>query len=777
MIGTPSEQIGYMASEEYAARISSPLAKSMSKTVSGHSASAKPSFPAHEMNVAVVDSEAGEDKVHVNPPAHPGNKITGGGYDPPTEDLGPRGGNTEELGGWIHERGFGTPILASDELAKDPNAEYMHPAISPEQEKRGDTYYAGMDSEHPGPYQSGYRNRSKSRPSNRIGLSRFTSYDAHEGVGTPLEEIEEYEPLFKEDEKEEPRRPQNAADRLKHPELDRHRFPSQDIWEDTPDSLRLETTVTHEQEPDERSPAITKMTAASLFESPDKELARKGEILESERLDFLSDANKGLAKPKFKPHVMHETTPGRPGMRQRFPSRDIWEDNPDSLQLTTEVDEPQAEATTSPIFTKSPIEQRFPAAGMLSVDAALKAPAAQPETPSRPKAKAEDVSESGPDSQLAVPARPRQQVPPSYANDAVLSAEFAAGERKVPSIPDRPKPSVPARPARQSQDTSTGGLSDTIAGGNDDSLAALDRQTSPPLAKSNPAAPPRPTQSSKFASLKAGFMTDLNSRLSLGPQAPPKPAPSVDNDVAEEERAPLADARKARARGPQRRTPAAAAANASPADATAPTRRAWTVSNPSTIFALAPTGSTAVALGTAHAHTLPTAASLHEHPTASPLARNTAGEALLPTPTAPQTARGALAHAPDAAMDARARRESAEQRARMAPYVEATIGAPGDVPAAAEHASVTYPVSRAAVSASEPGAQRAEAAARETATTGGGVAQLDGSGSAKTGSGAGNVGEGEGERAAGLRSAQRETPVGAAAAEAVAVDMPGGFVE
>ena len=190
MIGTPSEQIGYMASEEYAARISSPLAKSKSRTVSGHSASAKPSFPAHEMNDAAVDSEADGDKVHVNPPAHPGNKVTGGGYDPPTEDLGPKGGNTEELGGWVHERGFGTPILASDEIAKDPNAEYMHPAISPEQEKRGDTYYAGMDSDHPAPYQSGYRNRSKSRPSSRSSLNRFMSHDPHESVGTPLAEIE-----------------------------------------------------------------------------------------------------------------------------------------------------------------------------------------------------------------------------------------------------------------------------------------------------------------------------------------------------------------------------------------------------------------------------------------------------------------------------------------------------------------------------------------------------------------------------------------------------------
>jgi len=59
----------------------------------------------------------------------------------------------------------------------------------------------------------------------------------------------------------------------------------------------------------------------------------------------------------------------------------------------------------------------------------------------------------------------------------------------------------------------------------------------------------------KIAALQAGFMSDLNRRLQLGPQAPKKEEPPA-SDLAEgKEKAPLADARKGRARGPQRRAP------------------------------------------------------------------------------------------------------------------------------------------------------------------------------------------------------------------------------
>jgi hypothetical protein len=59
--------------------------------------------------------------------------------------------------------------------------------------------------------------------------------------------------------------------------------------------------------------------------------------------------------------------------------------------------------------------------------------------------------------------------------------------------------------------------------------------------------------------MKAGFLTDLNSRLQLGPQQA-KPQEKEPEPPAEKK--PLNDARKGRARGPARRKPAAENANA-----------------------------------------------------------------------------------------------------------------------------------------------------------------------------------------------------------------------
>lgn len=73
-----------------------------------------------------------------------------------------------------------------------------------------------------------------------------------------------------------------------------------------------------------------------------------------------------------------------------------------------------------------------------------------------------------------------------------------------------------------------------------------------------PPVPARPT-GSKIAALQAGFMNDLNKKLGLGPVAPKKEEVAPE---AEEEKAPLADARKGRAKGPQRRKPGVAPAPA-----------------------------------------------------------------------------------------------------------------------------------------------------------------------------------------------------------------------
>ncbi|GAB7350519.1 hypothetical protein MBLNU459_g1110t2 [Dothideomycetes sp. NU459] len=560
MIGTPTEQIGYLASEEYASRMTSPKPRPASlsglnkrpsngsqtriesplrKTSFHHNESGHLKTPASQDNAIESDVED-DDIIHVDAPDRRTSKYEGGGYDPPTEDFGPRGGNTEEEGGWVVENGYGVPILASDEVAKNlnPDAVYMQPAVSPEQERRGNDYYAGYDSDHPPSYQTG--RRSNSRPGSAHGepLSRFISREAAQGsgMGTPLEEIEEYEPLFPEDDDKQPSKPLNAADKLKkRPDLARHHFPSQDIWEDTPESLQYQTTVEHPQEPED-------LTASASFERPEQEQARK-EPIPSDRADFLTEATRKMAQPHFKPGVSDDMV--RPDMARRFPSRDVWEDSPDSLHLETTVSGPQMDEQND--LTSPPDAQ--PHQGTF----------AKPSVPARP-------ARSG----LS------QQIQPDLPAQPAEKRQAPAADSEAPQIPARPKPQVPARPARAVDGQEGASLAKTVSGESGSSGSTV---TSPPAVKAKPAVPSRPV-GSKFAALKAGFMNDLNSRLQLGPQAPKAAEPATE-EPATEEKAPLADARKGRARGPARRKPAAEAATASESSSSAAT---LSIASPFTLF-------------------------------------------------------------------------------------------------------------------------------------------------------------------------------------------------
>lgn len=104
----------------------------------------------------------------------------------------------------------------------------MQPAVSPEAAKHAhDEYFSDSDSHLPAWQRrpatgSGRSSRRTSRPTS----AQFHHHEFH-STGTPLNEIEEYEPLFKDEDEAEMKRPLTAADKLKRPELDRRRFPSQ----------------------------------------------------------------------------------------------------------------------------------------------------------------------------------------------------------------------------------------------------------------------------------------------------------------------------------------------------------------------------------------------------------------------------------------------------------------------------------------------------------------------------------------------------------------------
>lgn len=617
--GLPNEQIGYMASEEYVSRINTPQSATYhNKAHSNHSQThvdsplRKTSFPvdiearegfeksnlqqsfARPSTEHALESETEDDEIHIPPPTFRTDKYGGKGYNPPTEDLGPHGGNTEAEGGWIEETGYGVPILASDEVAKEPGSEFLQPAVSPVQERRGSNYYAGYDSDAPPSYQSGLRNGSRSgsasssRPGSRPvsvhgslpGLSRFISHDEREDMHTSLEDVDEYEPLFPEEEVKEGR-PIPATNNFKRREmLTKRRFPSQDIWEDTPNSLQLQATVTT-PEPEERHTPVAE-APSTVFETPEIEGARKGEVSEHEKAKLIPREER-LAKSNFKPHLLDKMQ--RPELKQRFPSRDIWEDSPDSARLETTVEAPQSEDLKSPIDEGLVAGAVVRTSGRLGEDSIVgdqaregaTAGAAAIEKRSIPPGPAKsNVSKSGIQALPSLPARPPKrlhQVPPAeIPPPSKASAESSPTEikqasspesRKAPILPERPKPQVPARPSKPIGRESSENVplskatspSSTGSGAGDDGQGIT---SLPATSKPKPAVPSRPA-GSKIAALKAGFLSDLDKRLQLGPQAPPKPQEkTVTEDEPDAEKAPLADARKGRAKGPARRKPAAA---------------------------------------------------------------------------------------------------------------------------------------------------------------------------------------------------------------------------
>ncbi|KAK1827702.1 altered inheritance of mitochondria protein 21 [Podospora conica] len=374
---------------------------------------------------------------------------------------------------------YTAPILADDEVAKDPSP-YQQPAVAPGKERLGSALE--MD-------------ESISRPSSRpTSLYKEPTFEKQ---STPLEDVEEYEPLFGDEDKAA----KKPAVEEKPKKEKKQRFPSADVWEDAPSSVHYTAEVSTPDIPEEQTESATARsispprdteTPAQAFARHQEELAEK-EAREGGPECFLPGHKK--KKPSWVEHQTHlasEPTT-RPKMAQRFPSRDVWEDTPDSLLLETTVSTPQNDDSAEQSKPESPDSSAKPAI---------------PER--RPK--------------------PRQ----GSADDK-------------PAIPDRPKPQIPSRPVKASP--SSGGLEPAEA-------------AAPP--KQKPAVPARPV-GSKIAALSAGFMSDLNQRLRLGPQAPKKEEPAAEEAVEEEkEKAPLSDARKGRARGPQRRAPAKSASPAPP---------------------------------------------------------------------------------------------------------------------------------------------------------------------------------------------------------------------
>ncbi|KAI1777317.1 hypothetical protein F4818DRAFT_409925 [Hypoxylon cercidicola] len=446
-VGTPSEQVGYRAADEYTLRISRPPSAAPTTLTSP----LKSGFTGAEVNDGKAEEATNDDDgiIHVDEPDR--RK----GFAEFGDEKSAEGEETEER--------RSHPILAPDEVAKDPSPYQLQPAVEPPRERHGSSF----EMEEP-----------KSRPTSRpASLYSPPPVDMH---STPLDDVEEYEPLFPEDEKSG--KPRTQADKLKEY---RQRFPSRDIWEDAPNSVHSTAEVSTpdllETSEKGRGPILDvpprdgDETPAQAFARKQEELAEKEAVTPD---SFLYRQQKPPSWIGHQPHLAKEIQT-RPNLTaHRFPSRDVWEDTPDSLQFTATVSTPESEETQTEEAEKPATEQAIP----------------KPSIPSRPK------KQGSGDDKPVVPGRPKPQIPTRPSKPAT--------ESKGPEPAAKPKPAVPARPA----------------GG-------------------------------KIAALQAGFLSDLNNRLKLGPQAPKKEESPTQEPAEEKEKAPLSDARKSRARGPQRRAP------------------------------------------------------------------------------------------------------------------------------------------------------------------------------------------------------------------------------
>ncbi|KAJ5287967.1 hypothetical protein N7478_003653 [Penicillium angulare] len=536
--GTPEEEVGYIASDEYTHRMSSPPPDSrLESQPTVESPLRQMSFPASvtEPNEAPVSKlrhvrssshghHADEDIIHIDDPKHHLHHPDGFAPTPAQDEPTPE----------VEELSEDEPILAADEVR--PGSAYLHPAVSPTRGSFDDEYRSRTPS----------HSRSNSRSTSAQGapmLSRFDSREMHEDNYTPLEDVAEYEPLFPEDENKK-EQPISTTDRFKNrPDFAKHRFPSQDIWEDTPNSLQLHATVS--------TPDIVERESKS-FESPKQEATRRMQTAKVDSHQVASHILEGEgARDKEKVTKRPDT------IKQRFPSQDIWEDAPDSQQLVTTVQPAEDEVKS-------------------------------PEVPTKP----------------SIPVRPQKQTQPTSPTE----------KRQPPIIPGRPKPQIPSRPARPSAQTSPE-AAPTSSGTTEAEGEA------PAVPKAKPAVPARPG-GSKIAALKAGFLTDLNSRLQLGPQQP-KPQEKEPEPAAEKQ--PLSDARKGRARGPARRKPAVEKASAP-----LPTVPEIKITETWNVWHIGQDGSLKVG-------NEDSAAKSHEPsetPMAPELAKNTAGESVDPSPEA-----------------------------------------------------------------------------------------------------------------------------------------------
>lgn len=564
----PDEEIGYLASEHFARAISP-------QHTGGPVEDDEPS-PYSGSLTPGEEKEKGT--IHLDPPTyfhHHSNRAqssrpgTRPGTRPSTRPASPTkrydDGDEEEDDGndTETEQEHEHPILAPDEVLKRAGSSLMFPAVSPPLSAWRSTSTA--NNTRPAT-PSKFNIDDEDADVEPVHLSGRGFESRESLVRSSLESGERPEPLFPDsDPEDEPAGTKTPAENKAHEKLKRpgmpesigssgHKFPSKDVWEEAPEFSQLETTVStrapsetgmsdedNERIVHKRSGGNSTAEVAYIHGQPNEHYVPGDEV------EFERKQKDSLKKPAQYQHQVNSSgrddgldrllkrgnssdDPEKLGATRtkakRFPSNDIWEDVPPSLVLSASISEEStadvAVAETGDhaetIGSTDPAETETEQPPITSAPIAGPSPAAfsKPELPTRP----------------IIPSTR----PPIKSRQSTDSPAPATERKLPPNLPGRPKPKVPlTRPTRPS------------------SIAARSPSTETPLpaAKPKPSIPPR--TSGKIAALKAGFLSDLDNRLKLGPQAPKKE--EKETKAEEKEKVVLEDVRKGRAKGPRRKLP------------------------------------------------------------------------------------------------------------------------------------------------------------------------------------------------------------------------------
>ena len=578
--GVPEEELGYLASEEYAKHIGTATATAAGtprEELSESESQKAFTVDTNERSNSREGSRSPEVTIHVEPRAHQrsGSHPYGRhnlpakfnhsqtslalGATGDAKDICEEDEYVQKSVEFRDEHYGGTPILASDEITKrgGTTTPYHHAAVSPSLQPRRTV------------------SRPPSRPPSR-GATRESPGTVDQLVTsdtqvpfTPLEQVEEHEPLFPDGDETKGSHTADNHTALREgvekafggstPSRSSRKFPSNDIWEDAPPSSHLSATVASPP------PGLSSFGLATATG-----VAIGGELQdeESDRLGVPNRHKKAQSPDEQSKPIRPTLPPKTSSGKQKFPSKDIWEEAPHSTQLTTTVSHtPAEEESQSPV--DPPVNLPFGTAntrattgaslddstihmnpdGISTTNAPFEAKVL-PRPPSPEKKEQWGPTGAVP---LVPSARPASRVAdtpnkldsqdqielaqkPSFVPRISSSPESPTEKKTAPVVPDRPKPAIPQRPSRVSAKFQS-------------HLPPSEEASS---AKAPPPIKPKPAIGGKIAALKANLA--LEQKLAAGPLQFKRKEEDDKVESAPEVPQPLvSDVMKGRAKGPRGR--------------------------------------------------------------------------------------------------------------------------------------------------------------------------------------------------------------------------------